>query len=264
MLLLGGQPQCNLLTVAAPGTRAAQQRLGGNPNGDIGFSKPRYEAHENPPLLTTLGLGSQFGLIASAALLVTPVIVAKASGLGDSYLSWMVFASLVVVGVTTLVQVRGIGPVGARAVMPMFTAAFSIPFCITAVVDGGPATLTTLVFVAAVLQIVISKWLFILRRIVTPTLGGTVMLILSITLASVVFSLLNEASEAEPTAAPLTALATLVVVGGLTLRGTAVLRLWAPMIGIVVGCGLLLHSASTTSRGSCRRPGSGFRVSGRG
>ncbi len=199
---------------------------------------PRYEAHENPPLLTTLGLGSQFGLIASAALLVTPVIVAKASGLGDSYLSWMVFASLVVVGVTTLVQVRGIGPVGARAVMPMFTAAFSIPFCITAVVDGGPATLPTLVFVAAVLQIVISKWLFILRRIVTPTLGGTVMLILSITLASVVFSLLNEASEAEATAAPLTALATLVVVGGLTLRGTAVLRLWAPMIGIVVGCGV--------------------------
>ena len=236
MLLLGGQPQCNLLTVAAPGTLAAQQRLEGNPNGDIGFSKPRYEAHENPPLLTTLGLGSQFGLIASAALLVTPVIVAKESGLGDSYLSWMVFASLVVVGLSTLVQVRGIGPVGARAVLPMFTAAFSIPFCITAVVDGGPATLTTLVFVAAVLQIVISKWLFILRRFVTPTLGGTVMMILSITLASVVFHLLNEASQEEPAAAPLTALATLVVVGALMLRGTATLRLWAPMIGIVVGC----------------------------
>ncbi len=197
---------------------------------------PRYEAHENPPLLTTLGLGSQFGLIASAALLVTPVIVAKASGLGDSYLSWMVFASLVVVGVTTLVQVRGIGPVGARAVMPMFTAAFSIPFCITAVADGGPATLTTLVLFSAVLQLVISKWLFILRRIVTPTLGGTVMMILSITLASVVFHLLNEASQVEPAAAPLTALATLVVVGALMLRGTATLRLWAPMIGIAVGC----------------------------
>ena len=25
--------------------------------------------------------------------------------------------------------------------LPMFTAAFSIPFCITAVTDGGPATL---------------------------------------------------------------------------------------------------------------------------
>ena len=44
------------------------------------------------------------------------------------------------------------------------------------------------------------------------------MMILSITLASVVFHLLNEASQEEPTAAPLTALATLVVVGALMLR----------------------------------------------
>ena len=197
---------------------------------------PRYEAHESPSFLTTLGLGVQFSLIASATLLVTPVIVAQASGRGNSYLVWMVFASLVVVGVSTLLQVRRLGTVGAGAVLPMFTAAFSIPFCITAVVDGGPATLTTLVLVTAVTQLAISKWLFILRRIVTPTVGGTVMMILSITLASVVFGLLDRAAEVEPVAAPLTALATLVVVAALTLRGSAVLRLWGPVIGIVVGC----------------------------
>ena len=197
---------------------------------------PRYEAHENPPLLASLGYGLQFSLLASATLLVTPVIVAKASGRGDSYLVWMVFASLVVVGVSTLLQVRRLGPVGAGAVLPMFTAAFSIPFCITAVVDGGPATLTALVLVSGAFQLVISKWLFILRRLVTPTVGGTVMMILSITLASVVFGLLNEASEAEPVSAPLTALATLAIVAALTFRGSAVLRLWAPMIGIVAGC----------------------------
>ena len=105
----------------------------------------------------------------------------------------------------------------------MFTAAFAIPFCITAVVDGGPATLMTLVIVAAVIQLIISKWLFILRRIVTPTVDGTIMMILSITLASVVFSLLDEASKVEPEAAPLTALATMVIVAALTLRGSAAL-----------------------------------------
>ena len=164
------------------------------------------------------------------------MVVAKASGRDDSYLVWMVFASLLVVGVSTLLQVRRVGPVGAGAVLPMFTAAFSIPFCITALVDGGPATLTTLILVSAAFQIVISKWLFLLRRIVTPVVGGTVMMILSITLASVVFGLLDEAALAEPTAAPLTALATLMVVAALVLRGSPVLRLWAPMIGIVVGC----------------------------
>ena len=197
---------------------------------------PRYEAHESPPLLATLGFGAQFSLIASVTLLVTPVVVAKASGRDDSYLVWMVFASLVVCGAATLLQVRRLGPVGAGAVLPMFTAAFSIPFCITAVVDGGTATLTTLVIVMAATQIVISKWLFILRRIVTPTVGGTVMMILSITLASVVPRLLEETSLDEPVGAPLTALATLGVLAVFILRGSAVLRLWGPVIGIVVGC----------------------------
>ena len=184
---------------------------------------PRYEAHESPSLPASLGYGVQFSLIASATLLVTPVIVASASDIGESYVTWMVFASLVVVGVSTLIQVRRIGPVGAGAVLPLFTAAFAIPFCITAVVDGGPATLMTLVIVCAVIQLVISTWLFILRRIVTPTVGGTIMMILSITLASVVFSLLDEASKVEPEAAPLTALATMVIVAALMLRGSAAL-----------------------------------------
>ena len=178
----------------------------------------------------------QFSMIASATLLVTPVVVAKESGGDESYLIWMVFASLLVVGVSTLLQVRRLGPVGAGAVLPMFTAAFAIPFCITALVDGGPATLTTLIIASALFQLVISKWLFVLRRVVTPIVSGTVIMILSITLASVVFALLDDAAQEEPVAAPLTALITLVIVVALTLRGTAAMRLWAPVIGIAVGC----------------------------
>ena len=197
---------------------------------------PRYEAHESPPLAVSVGYGLQFSLIASATLLVTPVIVATASGSDDSYLTWMVFASLVVVGVSTILQVRRLGFVGAGAVLPMFTAAFSIPFCITAVEDGGPATLGALVIVSAVVQLVVSRRLFILRRVVTPIVGGTVIMILSITLASVVFDLLDEATLAEPEEASLTALATMVVAAALMLRGSAVLRFWGPLAGIVVGC----------------------------
>ena len=168
--------------------------------------------------------------------MVTPVVVATKAEAGEGYLIWMVFASLLVCGVSTILQVRRLGPAGAGAVLPMFTAAFSIPFCITAVVDGGPGTLTTLVLVSAVVQLVISRWLFILRRIVTPIVGGTVMLILSITLASVVFGLLDDVPEEEVGPAALTALVTLVIVVALALRGAAMLRLWAPLIGIVGGC----------------------------
>ncbi len=197
---------------------------------------PRLEVDENPPIPTTAGLGLQFSLLASATLLVTPVIVAQASGLGDWYINWMVFASLVVVGISTLIQARRIGPLGGGVVLPMFTAAFAIPFCITAVVDGGPATLTTLVIISAVIQLAVSKWLFLLRRIVTPIVGGTVMMILSITLASVVFKLLDDATAAEPVGGSMTAFVTLVIVAALALRRSPVLRLWGPLIGIVGGC----------------------------
>ena len=191
---------------------------------------------ESPLILTSTGLGIQFNLIASATLLVTPVIVAQASDLGDGYVNWMVFASLFVAGLSTPLQVRRLGPVGGGVFLPMFTAAFAIPFCITAVVDGGPATLSTLVIVSAIVQIAVSRWLFILQRIVTPTVGGTVMMIRSITLASVVFGLLDASSHEEPIKAPLTALIMLGVVAALALRGSALLRLWGPMIGIVGGC----------------------------
>ena len=197
---------------------------------------PVYEAQENPPLLPTLRYGFQFSLIATVTLLVTPVVVARASGLGDSYLSWMMFASLLVVGVSTLIQVRRLGPVGAGSLLPMFTAAFSIPFCITAVVDGGPATLMALVFVSALAQLAISRWLFILRKVITPTVGGTVVMILSITLASVVFALLDDSSRAEPEKGPATALITLIIIAALALRRSPLLRLWGPVIGIVAGC----------------------------
>ncbi len=197
---------------------------------------PRYEADENPPLKASLGYGAQFSLIASATLLVTPIVVAKASGRDDEYLVWMVFASLLVAGLSTLLQVKKFGLVGTGSMLPMFTAAFAIPFCITAVTDGGPATLAALVLVCGIGQLVIARWLFLLRRIVTPVVGGTVLMILSITLASVIPRLLPDASDENSLGAHLAALTALAVISALILRGSAVIRLWGPVIGIVAGC----------------------------
>ncbi len=196
----------------------------------------RYEVDDKLPWSQSFGYGLQFSVIAMATLLVTPVIVANAADRGGEYVNWMVFASLVVVGLATLFQAQRLGPASAGLVLPMFTAAFSIPFCITALVDGGPATLTTLVMVAAVVQLVVSRWLFILRRFVTPTVGGTVMMILSITLASVVFDILNEGTSVDPERASLVVLVTVVVEAALILRGSLFLRFWGPLAGIVLGC----------------------------
>ncbi len=220
-----------MVAATAPGAQSHREKQ----VSTSGQQQPRYEAHESPPLLASLGYSAQFSLIASATLLVTPVVVAKASGRDDSYLVWVVFASLLIAGLFTVLQVRGAGPIGAGSMLPMFTAAFSIPFCIDAVSQGGPATLAALVMVCGVGQLAISRWLFILRRVVTPVVGGTVLMILSITLASVVPRLLPDASHSDALGAHVAALSTLGVISALILRGSAVVRLWGPIIGIVGG-----------------------------
>ena len=106
----------------------------------------------------------------------------------------------------------------------MFTAAFSIPFCITAVTDGGPATLAALVLVCGIGQLAIARWLFVLRGIVTPVVGGTVLMILSITLASVVPRLLPDVSDENSLEAHLAALTAL---GSCRLSSYAALRRYA-------------------------------------
>ena len=103
------------------------------------------------------------------------MIVGNAAGRGDDYVTWMIFVALIVVGLSTLLQVRRVGTLGAGAVLPMFTAAFAIAFCINALEgDGGPATLASLLLVSAVTQFAVSRWLFLVRRVVTPVVGGTV------------------------------------------------------------------------------------------
>ena len=60
-------------------------------------------------------------------------------------------------------------------------------------------------------------------------------MILSITLASVVPRLLPEATDSDALEAHIAALSTLGIVSALILRGSAVARLWGPIIGIVAG-----------------------------
>ncbi len=202
----------------------------------VASRSPCYEPHESPTLPSSLGLGAQPCFIYAAGVLITPVIVVKASGGGDSYLAWMIFATLASIGITTLLQVARIGRMGTGLVLPMRTSFISIPFCIIALVDGGPATLTALVLVTAAFQILISRWLFILRRIVTPLVGGTVLMIVTLSLASVVFDLLKTETESGRGDSFMVALVTGIVIVVLTLRGSAAVRLWAPIICIIVGC----------------------------
>ena len=113
-----------------------------------------------------------------------------------------------------------------------------IAVCVAALVEAGPSTMASLVVISSLFQFLLAARLSLLRRIFTPVVSGTViMLIAAFTVMPIVFDTLGQVPEGVSSAAgPLAAGATLIVVTGLVLRGPPAWRLWSPVIGIVVGC----------------------------
>ncbi|MDE2837403.1 MAG: purine/pyrimidine permease [Chloroflexota bacterium] len=197
----------------------------------------RYEPHENPPPFIALGTGLQAALVILAPVALTVVIVVRIAEESDSYLAWGVFAALVVSGVTTVLQAARLGRIGSGHVLMMGTSGAFIAVCVAALVTAGPATMASLIVVSSLFQFAMAARLSLLRRIFTPVVSGTVIMLIAATVMPIVFGMLTDVPEdASPTAAIVVAAATLVTVLGLVLRAPPRWRLWSPIIGIAVGC----------------------------
>lgn len=196
----------------------------------------RYEPDEKPPVLLSLGLGLQLAVLCVAGVVLTPAIVIRVAGGTEAFLSWAVFAALAVSGVTTLIQAVRLGRIGAGYVLLMGTSGAFIAVCITAIAEGGPAMLATLVIASSLFQFGLAARLSLFRRILTPAVAGTVIMLIPVTVMPFIFKMLNDVPEGTPLSASGTsALVTLLVIAGLALKARGKLRLWAPVVGVVTG-----------------------------
>ena len=194
----------------------------------------RYEPDESPPRLVAVGAGFQAAMVIVAPVVLTVVIVARIADQSEGYISWAVFAALVVSGATTILQA---GRVGAGHVLIMGTSGAFIAVCVAALVEGGPSTRASLIVVSSLFQFALAARLSLLRRIFTPVVSGTVIMLIAATVMPLVFDTMNDVPEGtSPAAAPAATVATIVTVAVLILRAPAAWRLWSPVIGIVVGC----------------------------
>lgn len=196
----------------------------------------RYQADESLPVTTALGLGLQLtALSVSATILITTIIV-RAAGGSEAYLSWAVVAAVAIGGAATMLQSLRLGRFGMGHVLMMGSSSAFIAVCILALAEGGPEMLATLVLVSALFQFLISERLALFRRIFTPTVSGTVLMLIPVSVMPAALGLLTDVPEGSPAAgAQLSALATVLVMCGFSLKGSGELRLWAPVLGVVMG-----------------------------
>ena len=196
----------------------------------------RYEPDERPPPALTLGLGLQLALLIVAIPILIPTAVMRAAGVTDAYLTWAVYAAVAVCGATTALQALRYRRIGSGHVLVMSSAAAFIWPCVEAIQRGGPALLATLVDVSALLQFVLSARIALFRRILTPTVSGTVLMLVPVTAMPVVFGMLTTAPNAGPAAgATSSAAVTVLVIVAIALKATGATRLWAPVIGVAAG-----------------------------
>lgn len=197
----------------------------------------RYEPDEECSLFEAVAVGAQGVLIVVAPAVLIVAITAVASGQDERYLTWAVFASLLIGGAATALQASGIGWLGMRHILITGTTPNYVAVSVLALQAGGPATLASLIVLSAIFYLAIAAWLPRLRRIITPAVSGTVLMLIATMILPVAFDRLKEVPAGTPVlAGPGVALVTLAVTTVLALRAPTKWRLWSPLIGIGAGC----------------------------
>lgn len=203
----------------------------------------RYEPEDRPPGGVLIGLGLQAALLQIGFFVFIPVAVFRAGRLDASDMAWPVFAALAVGGLATMLQATKLGPFGARRQQLMAPSPAFAAVSVAALKAGGPPLLATLIAISAPCQVFLASRLSWLHRILTPTITGTVTMLVAGGVMTIAYSLLEDVPEGTPpVAAPLSFSVALTVIVVIALCGSPALRLWGPLIG--VGGGALAAAAA--------------------
>ena len=197
----------------------------------------RYEPDDRCPPLLALVVGVQGIIIGLAPTVLIVAITALAAGQDERYLSWAVFAALIISGLVTALQAAKIGRLGGGHVLIMGATPNFIAVSVLAMAEGGPAMLASLIVLSSFFSLALAAWLPLLRRIITPVVSGTVLMLIAAMILPISFDRLQEVPEgASAAAGPCAAAVTLVAATMLMLRGPRTWRPWSLLLGIAAGC----------------------------
>ena len=108
---------------------------------------------------------------------------------------------------------------------------------VSAIQQGGVPLLATLVCIASLATFLFTAKMGALRRVLTPAVGGTVLMLMALSVAPVAWGMLKKVPPAFAGTGvpPLLLLSTLVPIVAISLFAGPLLQLWAPLIGVLIG-----------------------------
>lgn len=155
------------------------KRSGEKDNGLI------YGLNDRPPLRETLFAALQHLLAIFVAIVTPPLIIAGALELDLETTGFLVSMALFASGVATFVQCKRIGGVGAGLLCIQGTSFSFIGPIITAGLTGGLPVIFGVCMAAASVEMLVSRVLKYMSRIITPLVSGIVVTLIGLSLIKV-------------------------------------------------------------------------------
>ncbi len=198
----------------------------------------RYESDEKCTPLSSFIVGIQGIMIPALPIVVSIVVInVLAAGQDEAYLSWAVFSTLIIVGIVTALQASRISRLGAGHLVVVGVTPNYIPLSVLALDEGGPAMLASLMVASGLFFLAIATRLPQLRRVITPTVSGTVLMLITVMLLPICLDRFVEVPEGVPAFSGLCiAVVTLMISTALILRAPQRWRPWSMLIGFAFGC----------------------------
>lgn len=200
----------------------------------------RYDVNEHPPLVLSVVLALTHVFVIFDGIIFIPNVLGKTQNVSMETLQFITFATILTSAIFTFLQSRRKFGIGAGFIL--FTGSYSafLICSIDAVEMGGFELLATMTLLSVPLIFVYTFFIRFFRHIITPAIGGVVVLLIAISLVPIGLEIWA-GTESMTTDMSLTKL----MIGGVTalvltlcmLFGNVTLKLWSPVISI--GCGYI-------------------------
>ncbi len=183
-------------------------------------------------------------IIAALALVVTSLlttiviitVITTAAESSSSDLSRLVFASLLVTGITSSIQACRGNRIGTGHILVVSAAGIYIAVSVQALEEGGIGLLSLLIVSSALFQWFLSGKLNLLRHIMTPNVTGTLLMLVSISVVSTTLPLFEGGSNTNSGVGLIvSAIATILIILGLRFFAPNAMQPWTLALGIIAG-----------------------------
>jgi NCS2 family nucleobase:cation symporter-2/xanthine permease XanP len=203
----------------------------------------KFDVSEQPSFFLTLSLALTHVLLIFDGIIFVPNVLGKTAGLDHNALRFITFATILVAALFTFLQSRRKSRIGAGFILFCGSYSAFLACSLDAVNMGGLPLLASMSLLTVPVIFLYTYFIRHFRHIITPAVGGVVVLLIAISLVPIGLDLWAGAPDTLPEvrfARLGVGGVTVLILTLLMLFGNGRLKLWSPILALLGGYGAAL------------------------